>query len=160
MLIGIVSDTHGYADPRLLEAFRGVDAILHAGDVGSTAVLDALASIAPVHAVCGNNDQSLSCLGLPQVLDLTLAGAAIRLVHQLPHAGDLGGIRVVVFGHSHRQVLVERDGVLYLNPGAAGRVGFHAFQTASLLTIEGTVVQASTLMLGPRVKLPVKARRL
>jgi uncharacterized protein len=151
--LGVVSDTHGYVDPRLLEAFAGVDAILHAGDVGSPPVLDALATIAPVHAVCGNNDEPLGCLGLPHVQDLTFAGVTVRVVHQLPHAGDLAGVRVVVFGHSHREVSEERSGVLYLNPGAAGRAGFHAMQTAALLTITGDSAHAEPVLLGPRLKL-------
>ena len=157
MKIGVVSDTHGYVDPRLVEAFAGVDAILHGGDVGSAAVLEALATIAPVHAVCGNNDEPMGCLGLPQVLDLTLEGVAVRIVHQLPHAGDLTGVRVLVYGHSHRQVNEERDGVLHLNPGAAGRAGFHALQTAALLTITDGAVRAEPVLLGPRVK-PLRQR--
>ena len=152
MLIGVVSDTHGHVDPRLLDAFAGVDAILHAGDVGSMAVLDALAAIAPVHAVCGNNDEPLGCLGLPHTLDLTLGGVAIRVVHQLPHAGDLSDVRVLVYGHSHRQVNELRDGVLHLNPGAAGRAGFHALQTGALLTIDGDSAHAEPVELGPRLK--------
>ena len=153
MLIGVASDTHGYVDPRLVEAFVGVDAILHAGDVGSAAVLEALAAIAPVHAVCGNNDEPLACLGLPHVLDLAFEGVAVRVVHELPHAGDLAGGRVLVYGHSHRQVNEERGGVLHLNPGAAGRAGFHAVQTAALLTIDSGGVRAEPVLLGPRVKL-------
>ena len=156
MRIGVVSDTHGYVDPRLVEAFAGADAILHAGDVGSTGVLDALAAIAPVYAVCGNNDEPLGCLGLPHLLDLTLKGVQIRIVHQLPQAGELTDTRVLVFGHSHRQVNEVRDGVLYLNPGAAGRVGFHAIQTAALLTIADGVACAEPVLLGPRVR-PLRA---
>ena len=91
MLLGVVSDTHGYVDPRLVEAFAGVDAILHAGDVGSTAVLEALAAIAPVHAVCGNNTA-----GLPRLrrCALTFDGVALRLVHQL-RGGDLARSRLI-----------------------------------------------------------------
>jgi uncharacterized protein len=159
VLVGVVSDTHGYVDPRLVEAFAGVDAILHGGDVGGTAVLEALAAIAPVYAVCGNNDEPLGCLGLPQVQNLTLEGVAIRIVHQLPHAGDLTGVRVLVYGHSHRQVNEERGGVLHLNPGAAGRAGFHALQTAALLIIEKGTVRAEPVLLGPRVK-PLRQRLL
>jgi putative phosphoesterase len=153
MLLGVVSDTHGYFDPRLIEAFAGVDAILHAGDVGSAAVLEALASLAPLYAVCGNNDEPLGCLGLPHVLDLTFEGVNVRIVHQLPHAGDLSQTDVIVFGHSHRLVNEARDWVLHLNPGAAGRTGFHAVQTAALLTIADGVARAESVMLGPRVKL-------
>jgi uncharacterized protein len=153
MRIGVVSDTHAYVDPRLIEAFDGVDAVLHAGDVGSQGVLDALAAVAPVYAVCGNNDEPLGCLGLPHVLDLMLGGVSIRIVHQLPQAGDLTDVDVLVYGHSHREVNETRDGVLYLNPGAAGRAGFHALQTAALLTIADGVACAEPVVLGPRVKL-------
>jgi putative phosphoesterase len=158
--LGVVSDTHGHVDPRLIDAFAAVDAILHAGDVGSNAVLDALAEIAPVYAVCGNNDEPLGCLGLPHTLDITLEGVAVRIVHQLPHAGDLAGVRVLVYGHSHRQVNEERDGVLHLNPGAAGRTGFHALQTAALLTLSDGIVQAAPIVLGPRLKtVPARTSR-
>ena len=160
MKLGVVSDTHGHVDPRLIEAFAGVDAILHAGDVGSTVVLDALTTLAPVYAVCGNNDEPFGCLGLPHTLDVSFEGVAVRIVHQLPHAGDLSGVRVLVYGHSHRQVNEERDGVLHLNPGAAGRTGFHAMQTAALLILSDGLVQATPVVLGPRLKTaPVRATR-
>jgi putative phosphoesterase len=151
--LGVVSDTHGYVDPRLLDAFAGVDAILHAGDVGSAAVLETLAAIAPVHAVCGNNDELLGCLGLPHVQNLTFEGVNIRIVHQLPQAGDLTSVDVLVFGHSHRQVKEVRDGVLHLNPGAAGRAGFHPVQTAALLVIQDGAAHAEAVLLRSRQKL-------
>ncbi len=154
MLIGVVSDTHGYLDPRLLDAFAGVEAILHAGDVGSDAVLEGLRDLAPLFAVAGNNDVPLGNLGLPHTLDVELAGVALHLVHELPHARPAPETRVVVFGHSHRQLNEWRDGILYLNPGAAGRRGFHAVQTAALLRIEGASVTAEAIVLGPRLKLP------
>src|SRR5437762_1613297 len=128
MRAGLISDTHGYIDPRALAALAGVDLILHAGDVGSLAVLEALAAIAPVHAVRGNNDEKLGGLGLPFSLDLTLAGHDIHLVHQLADARPKGGTVVVVTGHSHQGVVERRGNVLYVNPGAAGRTGFHRIQ--------------------------------
>ena len=154
MLIGVVSDTHGYLDPRLIDAFAGVEAILHAGDVGSDAVIEGLRELAPLYAVAGNNDIPLCNLGLPHTLDVELAGVALHLVHELPQAQPSAATRVVVFGHSHRQRNEWRDGMLYLNPGAAGRRGFHATQTAALLRIDGTSVEAEAVLLGPRLKLP------
>ena len=136
MLVGIISDTHGHVDPRLADAFAAVDAIVHAGDVGGTDVLDALRAIAPLHAVYGNNDEKLGGLGLPLHADFTLAGVRFHLVHQLPHARPKRKTRVVVFGHSHRSLIEDRAGVLYVNPGAAGRVGFHRTQTVALMRIE------------------------
>jgi putative phosphoesterase len=156
MKIGVISDTHGHLDPRLRSAFPGVEAIIHAGDVGAESVLLALRDIAPVYAVCGNNDEPLSCLGLPQVLDLELAGVRIRVVHQVRDLGQTDSVHVAVFGHSHRQLCEVRGGVLHLNPGAAGRVGFHALQTVALLHLDAGVATAELLTLGPRLK-PVRS---
>jgi uncharacterized protein len=163
-LVGVVSDTHGYLDPRLVEALVGVDAILHAGDVGGMDVLEQLRALAPVFAVQGNNDVPLGGLGLPEVLDIELAGASLHVVHELPRARPRQDTDVVVYGHSHLQVCESRDGILYLNPGAAGRCGFHTVQTAALLRIEAGSVLPELVLLGPRLKVarahaPQTARR-
>jgi len=156
MLIGVISDTHGHVDRRLADAFAGADAIIHAGDVGGAHVLDALREFAPLHAVYGNNDEKLGGLGLPLRADFTLAGVRFHLVHQLPHATPSPDTRVVVFGHSHRTLVEHRtsetDGVpvLYLNPGAAGRTGFHRVQTVALLRIDGDAIGARIVELGAR----------
>jgi len=159
VLIGVVSDTHGYLDPRLVDALAGVEVILHAGDVGSPAVLEGLAAIAPVHAVRGNNDAPLGGLGLPERLDVELGGLRFHVVHELPSARPPPQTNVVVFGHSHRQLCEWREGCLYLNPGAAGRRGFHALQTAALLRIEAGLPEVQPLMLGPRLKAPAFVSR-
>jgi putative phosphoesterase len=150
VLLGLVADTHGYLDARLLAVFEGVEAILHAGDVGSDAVLEGLRSIAPVHAVHGNNDVPLGKLGLPEHLDLTFGGVPIHMVHEIAHAQPNDDTKVVVFGHSHRQLSEWRAGVLYVNPGAAGVRGFHALQTAALLRIEQGQPGIEMLVLGQR----------
>jgi uncharacterized protein len=157
--LGIVSDTHGYVDPRLLLALAGVDLILHAGDVGGKDVLAALRDIAPVQGVYGNNDVKLGGLGLPLIVDIEVAGKRIRVVHEVKDRGALDGVDVLVFGHSHQSVCDTRDGVLWLNPGAAGRQGFHPLQTLALLTIDdagGLSVEQVTL--GPRLTLPRRAK--
>jgi putative phosphoesterase len=152
MLIGIIADTHGYIDPRLASGFAGVHVIIAAGDIGSTAVLDALRAIAPLHAVRGNNDDKIGGLGLPLRADFTVAGVRFHLVHQLPDAKPQRTTQVVVFGHSHRTLIDERDGVLYVNPGAAGRAGFHRVQTVALLRAKsGAIEDASIIDLGPRL---------
>jgi putative phosphoesterase len=151
MLVGVIADTHGYVDPRIAAAFRGVDAIVLAGDVGSAHVLDALGAIAPLHAVYGNNDEKLGGLGLPFIADFELGGVRMHLVHQLPHARPPEGTDVVVYGHSHRTLIEQRGDVLYVNPGAAGRAGFHRVQTVALLQISrGKVRSAEIVELGPR----------
>ena len=150
MLIGVVSDTHGYVDGRMIVALKGVDAILHAGDVGGAHVLVALAEIAPVHAVYGNNDEKKDTLGLPFRADVVLGGVGLHLVHQLPHAKPRPDTRVLVFGHSHRPVIEDRGGVLYVNPGAAGRAGFHRLQTIARVRIVGARIDAAIVELGAR----------
>jgi putative phosphoesterase len=148
--IGVVSDTHGYVDPRLLAALAGVDAILHAGDVGGTHVVEALAAVAPLHAVYGNNDEKLGGLGLPFRIDVTLGGALFHVVHQLPHATPPQGAAAVVYGHSHRPAIEQRGAVIYLNPGAAGRAGFHSLQTFALLDVDRGRIEARIVELGAR----------
>jgi putative phosphoesterase len=150
MLVGVIADTHGYVDPRLAAAFAGVEAIVHAGDVGGAHVLDALRMMAPLHAVYGNNDEKLGGLGLRLHEDFALAGVLFHLVHQLPHARPGAGAKVVVYGHSHRALVQQRDGRLYVNPGAAGRTGFHRLQTVALLTIVGDEIEARIVELGAR----------
>ncbi len=151
MLIGVISDTHGYVDPRLAAAFAGVDAIVHAGDVGGAHVLDALHAMAPLYAVCGNNDEKLGGLGLNLHEDFDLDGVRFHLVHQLPHARPGDTTDVVVFGHSHRTLIEQRGSTLYVNPGAAGRVGFHKIQTVALMRVRrGTIVDARVVELGAR----------
>ncbi len=152
MRIGVVADTHGYIDPRLATALAGVRAILLAGDIGGRAVLEALAVIAPVHAVYGNNDEKADTLGLSLRLDVELAGVRFHIVHQLPHATPPPDTDVVVFGHSHRALIEHRGDVLYVNPGAAGRAGFHRIQTVAVLDARsGRITDARIVEFGPRL---------
>src|SRR6266540_1435532 len=151
MLIGLIADTHGYLDPRVPPALRGVDLILHAGDIGAEDVLGALASKAPVTAGVGNNDGRLGHLGLPLRVDLDLEGVRIHLVHRLIDAAPGPDARVVVYGHSHKALVAQREGVLWVNPGAAGRVGFHREITLALLRVENGHCGAELVLLGPRV---------
>src|SRR2546426_9100829 len=150
MLIGLIADTHGYLDPRVPPAVKGVDLILHAGDIGAEGVLIALASIAPVTAVAGNNDANLAQLGLPLRVDMDLGGVRIHLVHRLIDAAPGSGTRIVVYGHSHKALVAEREGVLWVNPGAAGRVGFHREVTLALLLVDDDRCEAELVSLGPR----------
>ncbi len=151
MLIGIIADTHGHVDPRLDAAFDGVDAIVLAGDVGGETVLAALRAMAPLHAVYGNNDEKLGGLGLPFRLDFSLGGVRFHLVHQRPHATPPDGTDVVVFGHSHQTLIEQRSDMLYVNPGAAGRVGFHKRQTVALMRVDaGRIAETGIVDLGLR----------
>lgn len=121
--IGLISDTHGLLRPEAVRALAGVARIIHAGDIGGREVLEDLRSIAPVHAVRGNNDRDAWSRSLPLRLSLTVAGVHIHVLHDLKEldfdTAD-GGYRVVVAGHSHKPAVVERNGVLFVNPGSAG----------------------------------------
>src|SRR6266511_1744195 len=151
MLIGLIADTHGYLAPRVPPALRGVDLILSAGDIGAEEVRADLASKVPVTAVVGNNDGQLAHLGLPLHVDVELEGVRIHLVHRLIDAAPGPDTRVVVYGHSHKALVAEREGVLWVNPGAAGCVGFHHEVTLALLRVEDGLLEAELVSLGPRV---------
>jgi putative phosphoesterase len=122
-VIGVISDTHGLMRREALDVLRGCDRIIHAGDVGSPDVLDALRALAPTFAVRGNVDAGDWASGLPMT-ELVEAGEA--LIHVLHDVSELdfdpgdAGFAAVVFGHSHQPLIERRKGVLFLNPGSAG----------------------------------------
>jgi putative phosphoesterase len=122
-LVGVISDTHGLMRPEALAALRGVDHILHAGDVGDPAILDTLRALAPVTAIRGNIDEHGLCSGLPSIEVVTLHNRTFYMLHDR-QALDLdpaaAGFAAVISGHSHRPLIEWRQGVLYMNPGSAG----------------------------------------
>ncbi len=122
-LIGIISDTHGLVRPQALEALKGVDMILHAGDIGSQDVLDTLNEIAPVVAVRGNNDKAEWAHGLADWEVVEVGNVSIYMLHnvnEIDISPSGGGFQVVVSGHSHKPKIEIQRGVLYINPGSAG----------------------------------------
>ena len=122
-LIGVISDTHGLVRPEVIEAFRGVELIIHAGDVGRPEVLTALQAVAPVVAVRGNVDRGKWAQKLPETEGVQLGRFwfyVLHDVHQLDLDPAAAGFRAVISGHSHRPSAEERNGVLFLNPGSAG----------------------------------------
>ncbi|HEY1316054.1 MAG TPA: metallophosphoesterase family protein [Gaiella sp.] len=129
MLVGLIADTHGLLRPEVVDAFAGVEHILHAGDVGSPDVLDGLRAIAPVTAVRGNVDVGL---GLPEVARRELAGVRVVVVHgdrvgsPTPEkvTARYPGADLLVYGHSHRPALSQIDDTVVVNPGSAGRRRF------------------------------------
>jgi uncharacterized protein len=142
MLIGVISDTHGLLRPEALAALRGVEHILHAGDVGDIAILDALREIAPVTAIRGNVDGTGACAKLPATDVVELRDRLFYLVHSV-HDLDINpvvaGVAMVVSGHSHRASVEVRDGVIYFNPGSAGPRRFSLPVTVGFVTVEDGV---------------------
>lgn len=118
--IGLVSDTHDLLRPEVLAFLRGSDHIVHAGDICGPPVLEALAVLAPLTCVRGNNDRGAWAQALPPAATVRLAGVMLHVVHDLRDLDLPTGARVVVTGHSHKPGVEERQGVLYVNPGSAG----------------------------------------
>jgi uncharacterized protein len=148
--VGLISDTHGLLRPEALAFLAGSDHIVHAGDICEPGVLDALAAIAPVTAVRGNNDRGAWAERLRDT-ELVQAGEVwLYAIHdraQIDIDPVAAGVGVLVFGHSHQPSVEERDGVLYVNPGSAGPRRFRLPISVGELTVLGRSVSARTVEL-------------
>ena len=125
MKLAILSDTHGLLRPEVVEQLKTTDAILHGGDINKQSIVDQLRQYAPLYVVRGNNDKEWA-EDIPHDLTITLDGVTFYMVHnkkELP--ATLNGVDVVVFGHSHKYVQEEKNGILWLNPGSCGPRRFH-----------------------------------
>ena len=125
MKLAILSDTHGLLRPQVLEHLKNADAILHGGDINKQSVVDELRQYAHLYVVRGNNDKEWA-EEIPHDLTIALGGVTFYMVHnkkELP--AKLDGVDVVVFGHSHKYVQEEKNGLLWLNPGSCGPRRFH-----------------------------------
>ncbi len=170
MQLGILSDTHGYFHPDLVDVLDGVDAIVHAGDVGDLAILDGLEALAPVHAVYGNIDDADTRRRLPEQKRVSFGGLSVWVAHIAGRPGrwqaNMGERLaadppdVFICGHSHIlriERVAELDNMLFVNPGAAGRQGFHQKKTCLRLTVtdgKATNVDVIHLDESPRAATP------
>ena len=139
MKIGLISDTHGFLDPKVSSLFAGVDHILHAGDIGYSSLLVELENIAPVTAVLGNTDGGLDVLET-EVLTLDSRVFLIHHVREIQRPSEdlarhLARVKpdVVVFGHTHKPFEQILGKTLFLNPGYAGRQRFDLPRSVALL---------------------------
>jgi len=136
--IGLISDTHGLLRKEAVQALRGSELIIHAGDAGKPEILEALKKIAPLVAVRGNVDTEPWARALPETAVAEAGAVLIYVLHDV-NALDLNpaasGFRIVVSGHSHKPGKTERDGVLYINPGSAGPRRFHLPVTVARLNL-------------------------
>ena len=151
MRIALISDTHGLLRPEALDFVRGADHIVHAGDICDPAILEALAAIAPLTAVRGNNDHGAWAERLPATALVPLGDVLLYAIHDLAEI-DLdppaAGVHAVVSGHSHKPLVRTRDGVVYVNPGSAGPRRFTLpISVGELLVVDGAVT-ARTVALG------------
>lgn len=147
MRLAILSDTHGRLRPEVLEHIKGADAILHGGDINKQAIVDELKGYAPVYVVRGNNDKEWA-EAIPHDLTVTLGGIRFFMVHnkkEIPE--NLDGVNVVVYGHSHKYVQEERDGVLWLNPGSCGPRRFKQEITMAVMEIENGTYTVEKIMI-------------
>ncbi len=148
--VGVISDTHGLLRPAALFALSGADHIIHAGDIGSQEVIEALLRVAPVTAIRGNVDHEEWACRYPETQILELGQARLYIIHDLnelevdPLAQRFAA---VVSGHSHVPKNEVRNGVLYFNPGSAGPRRFHLPVALGFLTIRGPSVSGDTVLL-------------
>ena len=143
--VGLISDTHGLLRPEAEDFLQGCDFIVHGGDVCDPSVLQKLEEFAPVMAVRGNNDKGSWAEGLPESDFLRLGDVYIYAIHDLAQM-DIepsgAGVQVVVSGHTHKPLIEERNGVLFVNPGSAGPRRFKLPISAAELKISGVSVTA------------------
>ena len=137
MLIGILSDTHGLLRQEVVDAFKGVDHIIHAGDIDNKTVIDRLEEIAPVTVVRGNADKDWAEY-LPDTAVLELLGNKIYIIHNKGKIHDnLEGVSIIIYGHSHKYSQVEKDGQVWFNPGCCGKRKPEQEVSFALLEISG-----------------------
>jgi uncharacterized protein len=164
MIVGVISDTHGLLRLEAIDALRGVDHILHAGDIEGAEILATLKRIAPVTAIRGNVDTEPWTQSLAETEVVELGGIVIYMLHDLTRLDlkpEAAGIRVVVYGHSHQPRIEEKSGekksVLYFNPGSAGPRRFRLPVSLGRLLIEKGSVRAELVELK---KAPLRTGRL
>jgi len=153
MKIGVISDTHGFLDPKIPRLFAGVEHILHAGDIGSDGIVVGLEALAPVTAVLGNTDSSPTF----QLTEVVILNGHKFLVHHIVNPRALAGelrLRIarerpgaVVFGHTHKAFCETIGGVRYLNPGYAGRPKFGLERSVAILQCDGKGMAAEIIKL-------------
>lgn len=152
MKLAILSDTHGLLRPEVVEHLKTADVILHGGDIHKSGIVDALRQIAPLYIVRGNNDKEWAA-GIPHDLTVTLDNVTFYMVHNKKEVPEnLSGVNVVVFGHSHKYVQEEKDGVLWLNPGSCGPRRFHQEITMMMAMLADGKIRVEKITIPHEVK--------
>ena len=150
LLVGVISDTHGLLRPEALDALRGSDLIIHAGDVGRPELLEPLRALAPLHVVRGNVDHGAWAAALPMTAHVDVGGLSFHVLHNIAEL-DLdpptAGFAAVIYGHSHVPKIETRDDVLYLNPGSAGPRRFKLPVTVARVRVAGQRIEPEIVTL-------------
>ena len=154
-IIGLISDTHGLVRPDVHTALAGVELILHAGDVGDDDILDELGLIAPVQAVRGNTDP-VGNPRMPSEIEMTIDGVSIHVSHG-PEVGPPTPAKllarypasVIVYGHTHKQLITQADSRWVVNPGAAGQRRFDLMPSVARMIIDSGKVAIELIDLRP-----------
>jgi len=157
MRVGVISDTHGYMDPRALLLLQEVEHIIHAGDIGDYTIISELEQIAPVTRVRGNVDREGQSSRCPDVEILELAGFKIYLTHELKppktiqdpilHNLQSEDFKIVIYGHSHIAYQKMWNDILFFNPGAAGKRRFKIIPSIGLLLLKDSIVESEIVTL-------------
>jgi len=140
-IVGVISDTHGLLQPAAIEAFKGTDLIIHAGDVGKPDILEDLQAIAPVEVVRGNMDMGDWAHKLPETKLIEVGSVLLYVIHDV-YKIDIkpakAGISAIIHGHTHKPSSIEdHNGVLFLNPGSATQPRFNSPASVALLNVRG-----------------------
>ncbi|RJE70896.1 MULTISPECIES: metallophosphoesterase [Reichenbachiella] len=167
MRIGLISDTHGFLDPKVFDYFKEVDQIWHAGDVGTASLIEELGAFKPILGVYGNidgqdvrqlfpEDQKFECEGV-KVWMTHIGGKAPRYNPRVRPLIEKWKPDLFICGHSHILTVMhdpKHKGVLFMNPGAAGRHGFHKERTLLRFTLsQGKISNLEVVKLGSRAQL-------
>jgi uncharacterized protein len=147
--VGVLSDTHGLLRPEVVEKLQGSDLIIHAGDIGSDAIISELEKIAPVYAVRGNVDNSARAYKFPLTRAVQIGETFIYVYHghlELDVTPEKH-FQVVISGHTHVPLLEKRSDILYLNPGSAGHKRFSLPVSMAELMIDGSKINAKLITL-------------
>lgn len=161
MKIGLISDTHGFLDEKVFEYFNACDEIWHAGDIGSLAVCNALEEFRPLRAVHGNIDEPAIRHRYPEDNRFNIGGLSVWITHiaGIPPRYNprvkkvLASAKpdILVAGHSHMLLIKKEDGILFINPGAAGQHGFHLMRTLIRFNVgDGRIENMEVIELGKR----------
>ena len=149
-LVGVISDTHGLLRPEAVKNLKGSDLIIHAGDIGSVEIISILSNIAQVIAIKGNVDKEIWTEKFPETQSFQIGNKKIFVIHNIKdmeYNNEEKKFDIIISGHSHKPLIKEENGVLFLNPGSAGKRRFNLPISVAKLKIRGEKISAEIIEL-------------